>query len=63
MINVADFFKEEEDPLFRRGHKKGIETGKIEEQMEIARNFKSIGVATADIAKGTGLSVIEVESL
>ncbi|TKC63961.1 hypothetical protein FBD94_06355 [Pedobacter hiemivivus] len=59
MINVADFFKEEEDPLFRRGHKKG----KIEEQIEIARNFKSIGVATTDIAKGTGLSVMEVEAL
>lgn len=63
MINVADFFKEEEDFMFRRGHKKGIEMGKIEEQKEIARNLKRIGIASVDIASGTGLSVMEVEAL
>lgn len=63
MINVASFFKEEEDPLYRRGQKKGIEKGKIEKREEIALNLKNMGVAIANIAKATGLSIEEVEAL
>lgn len=71
MINVASFFREEEDPLYLRGQKKGIEKGiekgmekgKIENQKEVALNFKNMGVAIANIAKGTGLSIEEVKAL
>lgn len=63
MINVASFFKEEEDPLYLRGQRKGIEKGKIENRNEVALNLKNMGLAIADIAKGTGLSIEEVEIL
>ena len=67
MINVASFFREEEDPLYLRGQRKGIEKGiekgKIENRNEVALNLKNMGLAIADIAKGTGLSIEEVERL
>jgi predicted transposase/invertase (TIGR01784 family) len=59
MINVASFFREEEDPLYLRGQKKG----KIENQKEIALNLKNMGMPIADIVKGTSLSIEEVEAL
>lgn len=34
-----------------------------EEKKEVARNFKKIGVSLEDIAKGTGLSIEEIEVL
>ena len=67
MALVGKIFKEERDILYIRGEyrglQKGIEKGKIEEQYEIARNFKKMGVAVADISKGTGLSIQEIEDL
>lgn len=35
----------------------------LQEKIEMARTFKNLGVAIADIAKGTGLSVGEIEDL
>lgn len=45
----------------------GIDIGKVEgrkeEQLEIAKSFKKLGVDVATIAHGTGLSVEEIEKL
>ncbi|WP_293943039.1 MULTISPECIES: hypothetical protein [unclassified Sphingobacterium] len=46
-----------------KGFKTGIEKGKREEAIAIALEFKKMGIAIADIAKGTGLSVEEIEKL
>jgi predicted transposase/invertase (TIGR01784 family) len=35
----------------------------LEEKKDIAREFKKMGIALADIAKGTGLSIEEIEKL
>ena len=37
--------------------------GKVEEARAIAREFKKMGISVEDIAKGTGLSVEEIEKL
>ncbi|MCW8310851.1 hypothetical protein K7A41_06420 [Sphingobacterium sp. InxBP1] len=46
-----------------KGIVKGIEKGKREEAIAIALEFKKMGLPIADIAKGTGLSVDEIEKL
>lgn len=46
-----------------KGIEKGIEQGKREEAIAIALEFKKMGLPVADIAKGTGLSVEEIEKL
>lgn len=46
-----------------KGFKTGIEKGKRDEAIAIALEFKKMGIAIADIAKGTGLSVEEIEKL
>ena len=60
-------FKVEEDPFYQDGVKKGIEQGEAigrhAEALEIAKNFKKLGVALEDIAKGTGLSIEELKVL
>lgn len=45
------------------GIEKGVEIGRHAEALDIARNFKNLGVAIADIAKGTGLTIEEIEKL
>jgi predicted transposase/invertase (TIGR01784 family) len=42
---------------------KGIAQGKHEEAITIARELKKIGIRLEDIAKGTGLSIEEIEKL
>ncbi len=60
--------------LLDLAEKKGLGKGKREEQAKaeakmleekrnIAREFKKLGVPIADIAKGTGLSIEEIEKL
>ncbi|MEO6979579.1 MAG: PD-(D/E)XK nuclease family transposase, partial [Mucilaginibacter sp.] len=39
------------------------EEARLEEAREIARTFKSMGLPLEDIAKGTGLSIEEIEKL
>ena len=55
------------DRFKREGIAEGIQAGEAkgrhEEAVEIARNFKSMGVVIADIAKGTGLTIEEIEAL
>lgn len=52
-----------EELLLDRATKEGVEKGKKEEALVIAKQFKDMGVPIADIAKGTGLSVEEIEKL
>lgn len=51
----------------QKGIEKGIQKGKIEGKREkaiaIALEFKKMGLPIADIAKGTGLSIEEIEKL
>ncbi|MEN5055721.1 hypothetical protein [Sphingobacterium kitahiroshimense] len=58
------------DKAKKEGIEKGIEKGRLEERAKlkaekrvIALEFKKMGLPIADIAKGTGLSVEEVEKL
>ncbi len=46
-----------------KGLKTGIEKGKREEAIAIALEFKKMGLPIGDIAKGTGLSIEEIEKL
>ncbi|QRY58310.1 RpnC/YadD family protein [Sphingobacterium siyangense] len=55
------------DKAEKKGIQKGIQKGKIEgkreEAIAIALEFKKMGLPIADIAKGTGLSIEEIEKL
>lgn len=55
MESITKFFKEEKDPLFRRGEAKG--------KMEIALEMKKEGIPVEQIAKFTKLSVEEINKL
>jgi predicted transposase/invertase (TIGR01784 family) len=46
-----------------KGIQFGIEKGKREESIVIALEFKKMGLPIADIAKGTGLTIEELEKL
>ena len=46
-----------------KGIEQGVEKGKREEAIAIALEFKKMGLPIADIAKGTGLSIEEIEKL
>ena len=43
--------------------KEGYEKGEYEKALDIARTFKRMGLPLEDIAKGTGLSIEEIEKL
>ncbi len=45
------------------GRVEGKEEGRLEEKYQIAKNLKSLGLATEDIIKATALSIEEIESL
>ena len=45
------------------GEAAGLKKGETKKQLEIAKNFKQAGIPLDIIAKNTGLSVDEVESL
>ena len=56
--------------LLDKAKKEGIEKGRLEERAKlkaekraIALEFKKMGLPVADIAKGTGLSIEEIEKL
>jgi len=46
-----------------RGEERGIEKGKAEEKLQIARNLKSMNLDVESISKATGLSQEEIEKL
>ncbi|WP_293887451.1 hypothetical protein [Sphingobacterium sp. UBA3549] len=45
------------------GKAKGLAVGERKKALETAKAFKEMGLPIADIAKGTGLSVEEVQKL
>ena len=47
----------------KKGMEKGREKGRAEERIKIAHNLKAAGVSTEIIAKTTGLTTEEIESL
>jgi predicted transposase/invertase (TIGR01784 family) len=51
------------DKAEKKGIQKGIEKGKREEAIAIALEFKKMCLPHTDIAKGTGLSIEEIEKL
>ncbi|EOR95609.1 hypothetical protein ADIARSV_1215 [Arcticibacter svalbardensis MN12-7] len=59
METITKFFKEERDPLFRRGEVKGRQ----EEAISIATKMKNEGIPLAQIAKFTKLPSEEIEKL
>jgi predicted transposase YdaD len=46
-----------------KGMEIGIKKGERKKALEIARACKKIGMSTENIARGTGLSIEEIESL
>ncbi|QNL49778.1 Rpn family recombination-promoting nuclease/putative transposase [Olivibacter sp. SDN3] len=63
METITKFFKEEKDPLFRRGEAKGEAKGELKERTTIAREMKKDGIPVDQIAKFTKLSLKEIEKL
>jgi predicted transposase/invertase (TIGR01784 family) len=51
------------DEGIEKGIEKGEAIGEHNKSLEIAKNFKDLGVAIEDIAKGTGLSIKEIQAL
>ncbi|MFD2903734.1 Rpn family recombination-promoting nuclease/putative transposase [Sphingobacterium anhuiense] len=51
------------DKAEKQGIEKGMEKGEREKAISIALEFKKMGLPVADIAKGTGLSIEEIEKL
>ena len=45
------------------GREEGRREGRAEERLAVAKNFKSLGISFADIAKATGLTMEEIEEL
>ena len=46
-----------------QGIEKGIEQGEYKKAVEVAKTFKAMEIPVEDIAKGTGLSIEEIEKL
>ena len=63
METITKFFKEEKDPLFRKGEAIGEVMGREREKRETALKMKRSGLAVELIADITGLSIAEIEKL
>lgn len=57
MESISTFFKEERDPFYKRGKKKG----EYKKALQIARRLKRMGLPLHDIVKATSLSIAEIE--
>lgn len=57
MESISTFFKEERDPFYKRGEKKG----EHKKAVQIARRLKRMGLPLHDIVKATSLSIAEIE--
>ena len=55
--------RQEREKGIQSGIEKGIEKGKREESIAIALELMKMGLPIADIAKGTGLTIDEIEKL
>lgn len=58
MESISTFFKEERDPYYKKGEKKG----EHRKAVQIARKLKKMGLPIKDIAKATSLSIAEIEN-
>ena len=47
----------------QEGRAEGLQEGQKRGQIEVARNFKKMGLSTEMIVQGTGLSVEDIEKL
>ena len=47
----------------KKGEKKGEIRGKFEAKIETAKNFYKMGLSIEQIAKGTGLSIQEIQKI
>ena len=63
MLEVNTFWKKERDTLYKWGKEDGIEKGRHEEALEIARELKKEGLAIEFIAKTTKLNIKEIQAL
>ena len=54
---------EEREIAFAEGMSKGISQGAYQNKLETAAAFKSLGIDSAKIAEGTGLTISQVEAL
>ena len=55
--------KKAEKEAKAKGKAEGLAEGEHKKSIETALNFKKMGLPIADIAKGTGLSIEEIEKL
>ena len=64
-MSVAQWFREQDkiNEGIEIGLAKGLERGKIESAIEIAKKLLSLGLSMDQVRVGTGLSAEEVEKL
>jgi predicted transposase/invertase (TIGR01784 family) len=62
--NVLDYaLKEGLERGIAQGIEQGIEQGEYKKALDVAREFKKMGISVEDISKGTGLAIEEIEKL
>ncbi|MEO6979580.1 MAG: hypothetical protein ABI113_14415 [Mucilaginibacter sp.] len=62
--NVLDTAVQEAEARgIEKGIEKGIQQGEHKRTLELAREFKKMGISPKDIAKATGLSINDIEKL
>ena len=62
-VRVRQRFLDEQQIRLSDAREEGWEGGREERNIEVARNFKRLGVPVSTIAEATGLSVSEIERL
>ncbi|WP_300756823.1 Rpn family recombination-promoting nuclease/putative transposase, partial [uncultured Brachyspira sp.] len=63
VYNARDAFLYGQTLMLRREREEGLQEGRREEQIAIARSFKNAGIDIKIISENTGLSIEEVEKL
>ena len=63
VYNARDAFLYGQTLMLKREREEGIEEGRREEQIAIARSFKNAGIDIKIISENTGLSVEEINKL
>ena len=56
-------YEEEYEERLKEGIEEGVKKGITEEIVKIAKNLKSMGLPTEQIAKATGLSSGEIQAI
>ena len=63
MESITEFFREENDPFFKRGEARGEARGSLARAVAIAIEMRKDGIPVEQIAKFTKLSIEEIEKL